>query len=831
MSASSSQAARYSNGPTKLSRRRGHAHGHDFTSFFNSDVPKWGDPIESQMALPSWSHYGTTLWSYRKVTDATTEAELARAADKIVQSPALIEERTSPDLSNKRRDPPLHRNEQFIIHLFKSSFALTKRTGKNDFDGMDRLVAKHLRFILDTSPPGLFSFDFLIQMAAKASSELCGTILDQLFAIMQQHLASHTGAPSASAVDSLSPGQRRSRSPASVDKVSSYDTSESGLSRMMLSLMRASSRMGYFERVKACFELLRRHSLAATVDHYQLQVIALFRERYAQLTGSDRIDVAHQTQQLQSKILEIRQWMQADDVPLDDTFLATIVFGLSAPIHGPLSKYFSKGHASSARRLVRTIFDQVNAQHRSLESTASVRKTPFADTPRLLSAVTGAEVGAVNRLLGNRPDDKATALRGVSDLLGALDYPQPSAKNIAVGVLKSGVKKDRHINEAQLTAIYLKLRLSATLGNMPDTLASLERLLSIWPLPQYQDDTEQTRDLILKQRSGIIFLFSHAMQERGSMPDQDAALAVLELALSKNCFERIWGSGVCIPSNPFPGYDRKAYDPDAMIIRLWTRWIHAWSADYMAHGDFIERADSRDKVDYDPNRLGEIKTRYITFAGRYPWQTIKRGLKLLNHTIDQYETLRQPAGSISEVRGKDEDASPAPIAAEFASLFKHKILLDNIVKFTLRGGKPAANETVATHVHRRLTQLIRTLTRVRVPARTWEHVESSMLGHLARIDRTVLPTENVREAMDEIQTRKRAAYLRINELAVAFNERKEGEAHDAVQAGKGEAEGAYAKETGSIFVLRQMLAKKEREKEAAATAAAAAEGRTRAVFN
>lgn len=310
-----------------------------------------------------------------------------------------------------------------------------------------------------------------------------------------------------------------------------------------------------------------------------------------------------------------------------------------------------------------------------------------------------------------------------------------------------GLLGDEPFTEAQLASVYLRLRLSAALDEVEQSLDHLRLLLSVEPV---EGSTSKAQDLILKQRSATVRLFSTAMQRRHGIAGQDAAFEVLLRSFSTAWFDRVW-SGVFLPSN-MASQDIKDFDGEATVLRLWTRWIHAWSADYWAEGTSL--ADGK----------------YRTFAGSYPWQTLKRGLRLLNKVLDQYD-------------------SP-PTA--YASLFAERNVLDNIVKMCLRGGRPAANKTIATHVERRLDLLIRTLTRVNVPARTWEGVESSMLRHLAEIDRDALPTAAVRSSMETIEERKREALMRNKELLQAWQ--------DVTMD---------SPETGSIFVLRQMLRRQE----------------------
>ncbi len=100
-----------------------------------------------------------------------------------------------------------------------------------------------------------------------------------------------------------------------------------------------------------------------------------------------------------------------------------------------------------------------------------------------------------------------------------------------------------------------------------------------------------------------------------------------------------------------------------------------------------------------------------------------------------------------------------------------------------------------------------------------------MLRHLALIDREVLPTEAVRKSMDDIAAWKEAALLRrlkAEEASVAKQ-----------QTAKVNEEEEYPLETGSIFVLRQMLAnrQKQHQHQQQQQQREKHETRTRAAFN
>ncbi|SJX64588.1 uncharacterized protein SRS1_15405 [Sporisorium reilianum f. sp. reilianum] len=724
----------------------------DFSSYFDADVPlpssSSSTRTDSTSVHPRCSDTQGAAYIQMRFDAATDATDLTRLAREFYCSSALLSERKSVNSVHtdhaRQTDKPtttLQLNETLLLSLAQACRA-PSHSGKSDPGLMDQLVAKYLRRVCkDVSIHG-FSDSFLSRLAHEAreqSHNADSTVLPLLFDIIEQRL-SHPEVENASrdadgtTATLLSKGRARAAS------------------QTLLTLMQSCSHIGRSHIVRSCFGLLKRHSLPVTVYHYQFQLIALFRERSCDLAGKDQADIERESHQIQTDILRINTMMEADNITLDDTALATIVNGLSAPLRNPLASVSSVAQANSALELARTIYEQ---------SASRAQDDAFAGLPRMSSSLLNAEIDAIERDASLTAKARAKASKRVQGLIHRLEARAALSNSPGVGSLGR-----RPVSETQLACIYLHLRLQAVLGDADLGMEHLRLLLSVQPVAE-----SQKRELILKQRSGVIRLFSAVLQRRSSIAGQDAAFDVLLCAFSAEWFDRVW-SGVALPSNLGAGLDLEAYHPEASVLRLWTKWLHAWSADYLAEG--IKRRDFRQK--------------YRTFTGSYPWQTLKRGLKLLNKVIDQYEALDAPHRK-STSDGVDQDPKPSPRIAAFASIFTDRILLDNMVKLCLRGGRPAANETMATHVERRLTLLIRTLTRVYVPARTWEHVESSMLRHLALIPREVMPTSAVQDAMHHIENRKHLALLRNPDLVKALDE----------------SVGSAAPETGSIFVLRQML--------------------------
>ncbi|SPO31004.1 uncharacterized protein UTRI_05360_B [Ustilago trichophora] len=789
-------------GPSKSVQKPTFSQNVDFSSYFDSDLPIKASDVASTSALSSSSLDAEIAQIEAIIDAANTKAEIHAAVEQLRYRASLQDERRRIRQSRRQGSraedqhaPTLDLNERFLLCLFKQSYAITRRSTRKDFSHTDSFVAKSLRKIFNDIPADGFSTLFLARLAAKAGAESANLVLDQLFDIVKVRLVHSPPSPSLST---------RTESAATTNATFENNGALS-LSRVLLSLMRGFSNSSSFKRVQDCFTLLKNHSLPANVFHYQLQLIALFRERVSQFITNRHVDMERQSQEMQSDILEMKASMEANNVTLDDTFLATVVSGLSAPLRAPLSKASSISQAKSALQLVRTI---------SRLFTRDARDKSFRNMPRLLSALIHAEIDAIERCSASRSNALQQSRKRIRTLIHQLD----SATSLSQGAVYGRLDK-KMIGESQLAAIFLELRLFVALGDIEAGLKKLRLLLSIEPLME-PEAAEQCRELILQQRSSVISLFSVSIQQRQGIKEKDAAYEVLDRAFSTQWFDSVW-TGSYMPANPPPGSDLKAYDADATVLRLWKRWMHAWSADVLveskqriANDDIDHQFVTLANLDNDVHGAQEKLSKYHTFTGTYPWQTLKRGLQLLNKTIDQYELIH---GANATVPGSTTDAGahvfsdissepdlkPASPIAQLSVLFNERAVLDTIVKYTLRGGRPARNETMSTHVQRRLTLLIRTLARVRVPARTWENCESSMLRHLALIDREVLPTDMVRPAMDEILQRKRIALLRNRDLRRAMEE----------EAAKLEGhQMTLPRETGSVFVLRQILETRARMK-------------------
>uniref|UniRef100_V5GS50 Uncharacterized protein n=2 Tax=Kalmanozyma brasiliensis (strain GHG001) TaxID=1365824 RepID=V5GS50_KALBG len=486
--------------------------------------------------------------------------------------------------------------------------------------------------------------------------------------------------------------------------------------------------------------------------------------------------------------------MKADDIHLDDTFLATVVSGLSAPLRNPLAALTSVEHKKLTRKLVRSVF-------RRYAATATGKGR--GSLPRALSALIAAEIDTLQVIPEHEAALRANSVDRIQTSIGQLDAASaPEAFPIA------GTLDKQPLSESQLAGVCLRLRLHAALGDMDRAMAELRRLLSVEAVPGPNEATENHYELVLKQRGGVISLFSAAMQRREEHKGQDAGYEVLKAAISSRWFVRVW-TGRALPSNPSLDLDPEDYEGEATILRLWKRWMHAWSIDYWTEG-----SKTGPRIDDGVPDALDGRPKYHTFAGSYPWQTLKRGLKLLNLTMDQYEAFYsgRPLLAPSRSSPRDDpdptsvhlasidytlDTKPPRYIAQFACLFNERNMLDNIVYLCLHGGRTPKGETMATHVQRRLSLLLRTLTRVHVSARTWEHVEASMLRHLAEIPCEVLPTELVRPTMEAIEQRKRTALLRNRDLVRTLQD----------QSGAQDPP-----ETGTIFVLRQMLKQRALQK-------------------
>ncbi len=190
--------------------------------------------------------------------------------------------------------------------------------------------------------------------------------------------------------------------------------------------------------------------------------------------------------------------------------------------------------------------------------------------------------------------------------------------------------------------MFLRIRLSAALGNMDRGLKQLGMLLSVRPSPAANPDV-QKRDLILKQRSAVICLFSAAMQQRKGVLTKTLPFECCSLP-----FKRHPSTG-CGPGPTDRPMQDLATTPKLMILTL--QWCDCGRDGFM-HGPSITSPRQLDR-DY----RGRTSTRYLVedgsgdarkafnFTGRYPWQTLKRGLRLLNHILDRYELMHVSSAS------------------------------------------------------------------------------------------------------------------------------------------------------------------------------------------
>ncbi|KAJ1599661.1 hypothetical protein NDA14_007835 [Ustilago hordei] len=760
---SSSSAASKRTGKTKPRRPLTQHTKVGFSSYFDPDLPDRSPPTNCSAVSNSFFIDVESAYIEARLSAANDEAQIVAVAKQLLYSPALKAERwwvNGPASRHEQNasDPPLVLHEHYLVSLLKSAFAVTRRSGKNDVAAMDALTAGRLRRISVLVPCDALRTRFLAKLTLKASSKAATGVLEEILRILERKM-----------IASL---------PRSISRAETI----ASLSQLILLLMQAFSHAGKLDRVRACFDVLHEHSLPPTVFHYQLQLIALLRERVSQPRSRDLANFGTQSRQIQADILQIKASMDANGIPIDESFLATILSGLSAPLRSPRSTHTSAQHALEALQLVRTVFKQL---------TGLGEGKSFHELPRVASALIKAEIDALRPTQRTGSAEFTTSLNRIHTLIAQL-YP-------------GSMKRTKCRSEAQLAALTLRLRLLSTVGDFPAALAQLKRILRLQPNPHPQADM-LNNELILKQRSSVIHIFSTALQQRATIEGQDSAYEVLKLAFSSEWFDKLW-SGVIIPSNPEAGYDKKAFDGEPTVLRLWRRWIRAWDSDVLAQGSWQAVKEEEEEEE-------KKMERYETFVGRYRWQTLKRGLILLNDTLDQLEA-RPVLSSISPAAAGDEEASPSQ--AKFGLLFSDPALLDIIVKIILRGGRLPGDETMSTHVDRRLSLMIRTLTRTRVSARIWKLVESSMLRHLALIDRTILPTESVRRAMDEIDFHKRRALLRNKPLMEAVRD-----AQQQQTGASDDEEEEYALETGSVFVLRQILNQRAAQKKASAAAAAAA---------
>lgn len=763
------------------------------SSYFDANVPTEAELHGATSTSTTNSSDANIAYIREQFKDATSQDTLATTAEKLFHSASLAAERRysrRPSPSHKPAPfPPIDLNEAFLLCLLKSASTLTE--GK---ERIHKLVTQYLCMVHARVRAHRFSSLFLFQLANQAASTWATSVLNQLLVIVEQRL-SHESAKH----DVRTSGNANSTAAAtSPDRLPA-------MSCTLHDLMRGFLQTGQFRKVLRCFELLEAHSLPATIFHYQLKLIAVLRICTSNFTEAQHIDVEQHSQQMQAEILRIKASMEADDTALDDTFLATIVFGLSAPLVSPQARRTSATQASNALRLVRSIFDRfaVAGQTQSLQ-----------DMPRFLTALIQAEIDALARDANGRSKHGREAVVRIQRLMWRLESASSSISSGAVGRIG-----ERRVTESDLSIFSLRLRMATVTGDIDYGLAHLRQILKIQPLSE-AERADQLRELIVKQRSSVILLFSAAIEHRVSIAGKDAALEVLQTAFSPKWFDRLW-TGTYFPSNPLSGFDAKEYNPDMMVVRLWKRWFCAWSIDYWFRG-YRAPSNEGDHRGVSIGNLGQVaaqdghgKWAKRTFNGKHPWTSLKRGLQLLNRVFDLYEArqyanvtnAKRPNGVSIPEHGEDSalDSRTPSVFPRFEKLFNERNAFNNMVKVTLRGRRPGRGETMATYVDKRLALLTRALTRIHAPARIWEQFESFLIHHLALIDNQLLPTEAIRPSIDQIQLRKRAALLRDQTLLslwqqAKLTENKQPLNHDAKPAAE-----ELPPETGSIFVLRQML--------------------------
>ncbi|GAC94898.1 hypothetical protein PHSY_002471 [Pseudozyma hubeiensis SY62] len=729
---------------TQTSRRaQRHASGADFSAYFDANG-----------STPPLSSVETEADIRAHLLAATDESDLARIAKAIFSASTLCTERQrvasvcrSDDGSAHAVSLSLHLNEALVLHLADSSGIATRRSGRSDPLLMNQLITKYLRLLCKAIPHHAFSDSFLTSLARKAGEanpRPTNTALTLLLSIFQHRLSYKA------------PG-----------KVSLCNDEECAhrQSQALHHLMSGFLRSGHFDQVQACFDLLIEHLLPATVHHHQLRLIAMFRKRTSNLSSKHQADIDRESQQVHAQILQTRTSMRRANLILDDTFLATVLHGLSAPLRPPLAAMTSPTQKQTTLRMVRIAFRNLNEADQNADVKHSTRFT---------STLIDAEIDAIESDSGFNLQARAKTIDWIQHLIRRL-----KAESARDSTSTWAVAEGKTFTEAQVACIRHEIRLRAMLGDTERCMFLLRRLLSLKPKDGIDAVAPRGQELASKQRSSVINLFSSAMHRRhGAADKQNTAFEVLKLAFSSKCFQRVWsGASASMPD----GSD----DADDAVLRLWKRWMFAWSADCLAEGRLTRELDDNllhkapSKALADDVRRGK----YHTFTGSRPWQTLKQSLVLLNRVIDQYESLHarvateettaSRAGTVhscvAAVDGELEK-SPPPAIASLSQLFNDRGVLDTIIKYCLRGGRPPRGETMQTHVERRLSLLVNTLTRVHVNARTWELVESSLLRHLALIPTNVLPTSAVAPTVDLIERRKHAALLRDPKLRQALRD-------------------------------------------------------------
>ncbi|GAC77572.1 hypothetical protein PANT_27d00013 [Moesziomyces antarcticus T-34] len=669
---------------------------------------------------------------------ARDEQEVIRAADQIYKHPLLVQERRRAKRLHKKGTPPdetwsckLPCNEHFVLSLFSTAFSITKASGKDDVQAMSWTITRTLQAIAQAAHATSLSPAFLCELAGYARAEAARTTLKLLLTMIDDRLAS---APAPNAQLSLSHRDH--------------------LSRTLRRLMMAFSELGDFDRTQKCFELLQKHALDTDIRTFQSEFIALCQKVRARSDHADPKCIANNLEYLQQQLLLLKRQMDERDIAMDDTFLATIVHSFSAPLRTHSAASMSRDQVAAMLQVVRAI------AARSMDSAAE-----SATSPRLFGAIVQAEIDAMAHLR-TQGRSRLQPPRRISTLMHELrTRKRPRTRRMV------GMHDRKHVDEWQLTELFLRLRLAAALGDMGTGKELLRELLAIKPL---QPSTPSARDLLIKQRSSVVALFSAAMRRRPFTSDGDEALAVLRIGFgcSSTDFHEVW-TGVQRPANFKPKSSDDAWQPSITVLRLWRRWMGAWREESIAHS---QRTDP-ETLSHVSDDASEHLAVGGTYAFKNPWRTMKDALTILDINLTHYEQ-----------RNSQQDRRAR---RRFAWLFRDKVVLDSVVRVCLTGGRRRNGVGMDRFVDRRLDVLIRTLARVDAPARVWERLEASMLHHLSRIDPTVMPTERVVLQFDQIKALKRKALLRNTDLLKAYRDQQHQPQHPL--------------ETGSVTVLRHML--------------------------
>ncbi|EPQ31147.1 uncharacterized protein PFL1_01336 [Pseudozyma flocculosa PF-1] len=486
-------------------------------------------------------------------------------------------------------------------------FALLARRGTHGADGhgsrrkppplrlrWSRTAAAAFRLMQDQTAPGCFQLHFLADLAYLAGLASRPSLIDRIHLAARQvlemprwrqRLQAH-----ADFLDQSNAAKELSCEKAETgpDQLRASPSQLSRIGRVYLSLMAAYGKIGKYDKVQQSFDELRETRVAPTIQHYQLQLLAIFAHHIAKgfelagpLERRNAADKRTLPRRISDDVSELRRCMDMHGVEPDDTFLASIVHGFGAPLRSPLSHALPNRAVhpflGPSRSFVDAFLDRaVRSSHRmAVDSRAYQSEMGLVSRTRarLLDALIQVELDALRFTEQHKEQGR---LRRIQGLIQCAAEAQASAMT-AIG---SSTPSLHQSGPSSAAAGYIQARVLAGQARLDAALSILPALLEMPKHGPSEDGpgSRSHRDHVLRRRSIVIMLFSSAIKVRHSSRRRDYAFEVLDAAVRHESFAELWKervepTGWLADSNPD---DR---DPHCTWNRLWKRYLRAWSSD------------------------------------------------------------------------------------------------------------------------------------------------------------------------------------------------------------------------------------------------------------